>query len=105
MTPRTNRLSPTLRRALILDAALQAATTGHYLKITRRDIADAADVAPTLVTHYFGTMCALRRTIMRHAVKQSCLPVIAQGLTANDRHALKADQTLRDRALLHARGV
>ena len=98
------RLKPATRRALIMEAALRVAAQNHYLKITRQQIADEANVAPTLITHYLGTMVKVRRAVMRYAVLRECLPVVAQGLTANDRHALKADQTLRDRALLAARG-
>jgi len=95
----TTRLRPALRRELILEAAVTLAATGHYQKITRREIGDKAEVAPTLVTHYFGSMPRLRRAVMIHAVQNECLKVIAQGLASRDLHALQASPGLQTAAL------
>ena len=94
-----HRLEPAQRRELILEAAVALATTDHYQKITRQAIADEAGIAPTLVTHYFGTMTRIRRDIMRYAVRNECLKVIAQGLASQDVHALKASPGLQTAAL------
>lgn len=84
----------------ILGAALALCSEGkHYTRITRDEIARKASIPPTLVTYHMGTMPDLRRAIMREAVRSSCLPVIVQGLVAKDRHALKAPEDLRARAL------
>lgn len=69
------------------------------MRITREGIARAAGVSDALVTYHLGTMADLRRAVMREAVRAECLPVIAQGITARDRHALKAAPELRQKAL------
>jgi AcrR family transcriptional regulator len=87
------------RIAQILRAALEIAATKGYNRITRDDIASRANIPPTLIPYHMGTMTELRRHIMREAIRAECLPVIAQGLAIRDRHALKAPEELRRRAL------
>lgn len=87
------------RRAQILAAALQAAETHGYRNLTLQQIASAAGVSKGLPMVYFGTMTALRRALMREAVKVSNLKVIAQGIVADDPHVRKASPELRARAL------
>jgi AcrR family transcriptional regulator len=89
------------RTAQILAAALKLAAKHGYQRITREAIAEAANVSPALVSHHMGTMDQMRRAIMREAVRIECLPVIAQGLVARDRHAGKAPDHLRQAALAY----
>lgn len=70
-----------------------------YTRVTRDEVAAHAQCSPALVSHYLGTMPDLRRDVMRAAVKRGILPVIAQGLAAKDRHALKASEELKKAAL------
>jgi AcrR family transcriptional regulator len=87
------------RLAQILAAALKLSARMGYTRITRADIAKAAGVADALVTYHLGTMPDLRRAVMREAVRTECLSVIAQGLTARDKHAAKAAPELQRKAL------
>lgn len=87
------------RVAQILAAALTCAIEKGYSRVTREDIAKRANIAPTLIPYHMGTMIELRRQVMREAIRVECLPVIAQGLAVRDRHALKAPDELRHRAL------
>lgn len=88
------------RVAQILKAALDLCSVeAVYYRVTRDQIAEKAGIPPTLITYHCGTMADLRRDIMREAVRVECLPVIAQGLAARDRHATKAPEDLRLRAL------
>lgn len=87
------------RLTVILTAALKIAAKDGYQRITREAIANTAGVSEALVTYHLGTMPELRRAVMREAVRAECLPVIAQGLTARDRHALKAPRDLQVKAL------
>jgi AcrR family transcriptional regulator len=89
------------RIAQILASALELSATreGGYSRLTRDDIAAHAKIPPSLITYHMGTMPELRRDIMREAVRVGNLPVIAQGLACRDRHALKASEELRQRAL------
>ena len=42
-----------------------------------------------------GTMEALRRSVMRAAVRQRVVRIVAEGLVAGDKHAAKADPELK----------
>lgn len=92
------RTNPALRKEHILAAAVDVARSAGYHKITRETVAEAAGVSPGLVSHYFSTMTGLRRDLMRHAVKQGILEIIAQGLAMRDDHARKASPELKQRA-------
>lgn len=83
------------RREQILTVAVAMAAENHYQKITRDEIAQRAGVAMGLVTKYFSTMAQLRRDIMRAAIREKNLTIIAQGLVAKDSHALKASHELK----------
>lgn len=87
------------RIAQILKAALELAKRRGYNCITRDEIAERAGVPSSLIAYHCGTMDNLRRDLMREAIRTECLPVIAQGLAVRDRHALKAPEDLRRRAL------
>lgn len=98
------RLNPAQRRRELLDAALALATEGHYMRVSRYAIAKRAGCSDSLIQHHLGTMCKLRRAVMRAAVMTECLPVIAQGIVAKDPQALKAPAALRERALTSVAG-
>lgn len=92
------RAHPALRKDRILQAALAVATSLGIDKMTRAEISEQAGVSTGLITRSFGTMIALKRDVMRAAVKMELLPVIAQGLASGDRHACKAPEELKQRA-------
>jgi hypothetical protein len=94
------RKKPDDRKLEILTAALTvAARPGGWAKLTRDAVAKEAECAQGLPSRYFGTMATFRRAIMRAAICAENLPVIAQGLAAGDKCALKADPELKARAL------
>lgn len=86
------------RKSAILDAAVRVAERKHYAIMTRQDIAAEAGVTGPLVQHYFGTMDQLRRAVMRKAVRDGVLRVIAQGLIAGNPHAAQASAELKEQA-------
>jgi hypothetical protein len=88
-------MSRRARHDEILAAAVRLACDVGYTHVTRDAIALAAGCSPALVSEMFGTMCATRRVIMRAAVANHVLPVIAQGLALRDPHALRAPAELR----------
>ena len=94
------RLLPDDRKYEILTAALiVAGEPGGWSKLTRDAVAREAKCADGLVSKYFGTMTAMRRTIMRSAVLTENLSILAQGLAAGDKCAQKADEGLKRKAL------
>lgn len=93
------RLKPKVRRAKILQAALECASKKGYLFFTRTEVAQQADVADALINRYFSTMYQLRRAVMCEAVRQENLKIISQGLVSNDINAQRASKELKARAI------
>jgi AcrR family transcriptional regulator len=96
---RTRSSDPKQRKEEILEAALKLATKHGYKNLTRHAVADAAGCSIALVSHYFNTFAQLERAIMRAAVTQQVLPIVAQGIARQDGQALKAPFELRKAAL------
>lgn len=94
-----SRTDPKLRMRQILVVAVDVAREVGYNHMTREQVAEAAGVSMGLVSKYFNTMCQLRRDVMRYAVKNEVLEIIAQGLVHKDKHARKASDELKDKAL------
>lgn len=99
MSKNKRRLDPTVRKDLILDAALELAQDRNYTSITRDEIAERAGVSVGLVTKYFTTMPQLKRDVMRAAIRSETLAIIAHGVAIRDPHALKAPAELQQRAV------
>ena len=94
------RLQPETRREQILAAALQvAAKPNGWGHLNRRVVAYAADCSEGLVSKYFGTVKKLRKTVMVTAVEREILPIVIQGVIAQDRYALKAPAALKTAAI------
>ncbi len=91
----TKRLKPAIRKEEILAAALVLAAAHGYTNVTRAEIAYQIGVSGPAIQYHFGTMGKLRVELMRYAVKQRHPQVVAQGLVARDRHAVKADDELK----------
>ena len=93
--PPQERLEPKVRREQILAAAVTLAAKVGYKNITREAITDRAGCSPRLLNYYYSTMDQLKRDVMRHAIKERVLAIVAQGLTAKDPHAMKAPDDLK----------
>lgn len=94
------RLHPADRNNEILTAAIKvAAKPGGYSKLTRAAVAECAGCSEGLISKYFGTMISFKRAIMRAAIQDSNLSVVAQGLAAGDTCAQKAPSELKAAAL------
>ena len=79
----------------ILTAAIDLAAVHGYTNVTRHQIAEMIDCAPSLIPYHFGTMKQLRRSIMGEAIRTKNLIIIAQGLTAKDSRALGCSDELK----------
>lgn len=86
------------RRAVILGAAVALARTDGYLNITRDRVAECAGVSMGLVNHHYGSMRDLRHAVMREAVSQRILEIVAQGLAYGNTIAHGAPLELRQDA-------
>ncbi len=83
------------RTQSLLAAALRVAERVGWREMTRAQVAAEADCSEGLVTTRLGTMDAMRRSVMRAAIRQRSLAVLAQGLAVRDRHALAAPSDLK----------
>lgn len=92
------RFKPAVRKPEILAAALELAAVKGYMFVTRNEIAEVVGVAGSTVQYHFGKMSTLRNELMIYAVKQRHARVVLQGLALYDKHALEADQELKDLA-------
>lgn len=95
------RLDPIVRTAELLRVALDVAEARGWRTMTRDCIAVAAGVSPALVSARLGTMDALRRSVMRAAVRGRVVPVVAEGLAVGDAQARKAPDDLKRLAADH----
>jgi AcrR family transcriptional regulator len=95
------RMRNGLRADQIVDEAIALvdATGQHYTSLSRDAIAARCGVTGTAVQYHFPTMAQLRRAIMRAAVKQDALLVIAQGLVEGNPQALKAGPRVKAAAM------
>lgn len=93
------RMTPTDRKAAILEAAIGAAHKHGFAQLRLAHIADAAQCSNALVVSHYGTMPQMRRAVMRAAVKREILPIIAAGVAMRDPVAIKAPSDLQRKAL------
>ena len=94
------RMAPKDRKAEVLEAAIRTASKVGWRRMTRADIAAEAGTSDALVSTRLGTMEAIRKTVMREAVKRSIAPVVAQGLAERNPIAMKASDELKAAARL-----
>lgn len=93
------RLDPGVRKAQLLEVALELAETVGYQRITREIIAFKAGVTPGRVSQCFNTMTKLKREVMRTAIARGNIIIVAQGLGDRDKQALKAPDALKRKAV------
>ncbi len=93
------RLKPEVRREEILASALSLAAVRGYVNITQECIADSAGLSASAIHYHFGTMDRLRCELMQYAVRVGNAVVVAQGLVARDKYAMRADDQLKKEAM------
>ncbi len=94
-----SRLAPAARKADILAAAVRRAEKVGLGQLRRDDVANEAGVANGLVTRYFNTMSQLKRAVIRYAVHNEILAIVAQALAMREPEAMKAPEELKRAAL------
>lgn len=85
------------RENILLIATSLAASKG-YQNITREDVAGNSFTSPGTVSGLFGSMDQLKQEVIKYAIENNCLPVIAQALANKNRLALNAPEALKLRA-------
>lgn len=95
----TTRMIPKEREHALLECALKLAASEGLYRMTRGRLASRAGVSTGLVSLYLGTMPQLRQKVLREAIKREILPIIADGLAAHDKAALRAPPVVKRKAL------
>lgn len=99
------RMEPKDRKSLILSKAIDLCEKpGGWSKITRKLLADHIGCAEALINRYYHSMANLKRIVMRTAIKERNLSIIAQGLACGDRQAESVSEITRKQALKHLIG-
>ena len=89
------RIEKKIRKESLLAAAMRVATRVGYTTMTRTQIAAEAGVSDALVSVHWGSMEAIRKAVMRHAVTTGDTAIVAQGLAVRDRIAVRAHPDLK----------
>lgn len=98
---RENRMPPKKRQTEMIQTALELAEKIGFGNLTRENIGHACGLVPSMVNARFGTMTEMRRTIIRAAIKNETLPVIAYLIATNHPAAKNIPSDLKFRALAH----
>lgn len=101
----TDRMTPKNRTTALLEVAVRLAARDGWRTLTHADVASAAGVSQGLVVARLGTKTEMLRSVMRAAVAHGVVPVVAEGLAMGDRHAKRADESLRELAAQRVRGA
>lgn len=95
---------PAERIAQLVTIALSIAEKSGLQAVTRERVASESGVSEGLVSYHLGTMKELRRKLIREAITRPSLKVLAQALASGDRHAQKAPEDLKRKALASLAG-
>ncbi len=79
----------------LTQAALEVAERDGLAGMRRDAIAEHAGVSHALVTHKLGTMAEVRRRVLGAAIQRKNLRVLAEGLAARDKRALRMPEDLK----------
>lgn len=93
------RLNPDERYKQLLESAVEVAKTSGFNEMTHTLVALHAKVSKATVFKYFETIFKLRTDVMKVAIEQELLPIIAAGVVARNEVALSASDDLKKKAL------
>lgn len=93
-----------LKKSAMITAALKRAERIGFGKLTRAEVADACGVSPGLVSQRFGTLTTMKRDVLRAAIKQESMSVLAYALAVDDPICKKITPELREKVSAHLAG-
>jgi len=89
------------RREMIVRAGLLAAQQVGYQNLTRRIVARRAETSSSLIQFHFNTMEELRSAIVRQAIEDENLQVVAQALGVLHDDAVAAPEAVKTKAIAY----
>lgn len=87
----------------ILEAAVKVAARKGLGKFNRFDVAKEAGIIPTsasIISFHYGNMVKLKTAIVRHAIDNEVLPIVADAMSMGHPLARGAPPRLRNKAAL-----
>jgi len=87
------------KRENVLIVATSLASAVGYQNITREEVAQSSFTSPGTVSGLFGSMEQLKQEVVKFALDNACLPVIAQALANRNKLAMAASENLKRRAM------
>ena len=88
------------RQAQILSQATRMARDGKLYVVTAEEVAEEVGCSRPTIMHYFKSMQGLRDAVVKAAITDDNLNIIAQAIAANDPLMEKINESLRQRAVL-----
>jgi len=93
------RMSAKQRKEQFIKTGLDLAARGHYLTVRGQNVTDKVGVSTGLLQNYFATLLHFRKAIVRKAIKDGQLQVIAQAMGARDPLVKRCPEHLKRAAL------
>lgn len=93
------RIDPDERKQQILDAAIKLAKQVGYHSITRDGVAQELGISHGLINNYFNTIEQLKKEVIKKAIEEQILEIIAQALGMGDKQILKISKDIKDKVL------
>lgn len=102
----STKLGSKIRREIILVAAIHIASEpGGWNTLTLAKIAKHSHCTHGLISHYYGSISALRRALVHAAIKQENFDILIQALSAGDPEAKRMRPLLKQKAFAHTLGA
>lgn len=95
------RLKRVDRKRQIIKIAINLSLELGYTNFTAMQVAERAQIRHGLIFHYFDSMDALRKQVMKTAIKDEVLNIVLQGLCLSDPVALNAPPEIKRKARKH----
>ena len=80
-------------------AMLIASTKVNYKSVNHKDVASKSGISSSTVRRYFNTREMLHDAIIKQAVKDGNLSIIAQGVVDGHRHTRRVSKQVKNKAL------
>lgn len=88
------------RKIEILEKGLKLSEKITYPLVTYSSLAEYSKLSTQLIGHYFKSNLNLQKELIGYAIEKEYLPLIAQGIAANDAFVLKnAPMSLKIKAV------
>ncbi len=93
------RMQPKERAESIIKASIEMAIKDGYRQLKRDAVAEAAGVAYSMVNYVFSDIRTLQDEVLRYAIENDIIAIVAQGLVNNDPIAKGAPEAVKARAV------